>query len=95
MRALVIGDVVDVKDSSWTNSKGERVESFDVYVRQDGSSLAFGADRLTCPAEHLPSKGDTRAAFMVSFRAKINRNGEAYLNAFVVERFAAPLPAAA
>lgn len=89
MRGVIVGEVVKVQDSTWTNSKGEVVESYDLFIRQDGADLSFGADRIGVPAE-LASQvqaGD-RVSLVVAFRAKTYksgpRTGEAYLNAYAV-----------
>lgn len=92
MRAVVVGQVVDVKDTTWINNKGEAVESYDVFIRQEGSSLAFGADRVTCKADTRPAVGDD-VALIVNFTARISKAGREYLSAFVVGRYEPATPA--
>lgn len=88
MRAVVVGQVVDVKDSSWTGNDGNLRPGTDVYVRQEGSSLAYGADRLSwMPDVPVPSIGD-EVAVTVAFKAAVyksgGRAGEAYLKGYAV-----------
>ncbi len=85
MRGIVRGEVVDVQDASYVGGDGKRVEMWDVYVRQDGTELRYGADRVSCPAERVPAKGE-RVELVVNFAAKTSRLGKAWLSAFCVEK---------
>jgi hypothetical protein len=90
MRAVLIGEVVEVKDASWTNQQGQVQEQFEAFIRQDGSSLAYGADRVVLAKDVQVEQGQ-KVALVVNFRAKTYRSGakagEAFLSAFAVGHY--------
>lgn len=92
MRVNVRGTCVAVERSDYTNAAGQRVETFDAYVRADGDNGKYPADRISGPAHLAPAEGQ-RVDLLVNATAKLSKAGNAYLSTWAISS-SAPYSAA-
>src|SRR4051794_30581850 len=89
MRAWIKGEVVSVEERPYKRGDGSQGVAHSFFVRQEGSSLQFGADQIDYdPAKVQVEKGE-QVQLLVNFRARagIKSSGEVWsmLNAYAIE----------